>query len=154
MRKLSSVARASFLLASLFFVDKILAFGRAIIIARQFSLSIELDSFNVANNLPDLLFALISGGALAMAFIPVLTGTLTLKGREAFWDLFSRVANLAFVSTAALAVLIAILSEQIVRSQIWIAPGFGPEQQALVAQLMRLNLVATLIISLSGLVMA
>ena len=154
MHRLSSVARASLLLASLFLVDKILAFARAVIIARQFSLSVELDSFNVANNLPDLLFALISGGALAMAFIPVLTGTLTLKGRDAFWDLFSRIANLAFVSTLALGVLIAIFAEEIVRSEIGIAPGFGPEQQALVAELMRLNLIATLLFSISGLVMA
>lgn len=154
MNKLSQVARASLLLASLFLVDKVLAFGRSVIIARQFSLSVELDSFNVANNLPDLLFALISGGALAMAFIPVLTGTLTLKGRAAFWDLFSRVANLAFVATAALALIFAVFSEQIVRSQIGIAPGYGPEQQALVAELMRLNLIATLIFSVSGLVMA
>jgi putative peptidoglycan lipid II flippase len=154
LNKLSQVARASLLLASLFLVDKVLALGRSVIIARQFSLSVELDSFNVANNLPDLLFALISGGALAMAFIPVLTGTLTLKGRGAFWDLFSRVANLAFVATAVLAVVIAAFSEQIVRSQIGIAPGFGPAQQALIAELMRLNLIATLIFSISGLVMA
>jgi len=154
VNKLSRVARASFLLAALFFVDKLLAFGRAIIIARQFSLSAELDAFNVANNLPDLLFALISGGALAMAFIPILSSTLTLKGREAFWDLFSRVANLAFITTAVLAVLIATFSERLVRAQIGIAPGFGPEQQALVADLMRLNLIATLLFSLSGLVMA
>jgi putative peptidoglycan lipid II flippase len=154
LNRLSRVTRATFLVASLFLVDKVLALGRSIIIAREFSLSVELDSFNVANNLPDLLFALISGGALAMAFIPILTGTLTLKGREAFWDLFSRVANLAFVATAALALLIGIFSEQIVRSQIGIAPGFGPAQQALIADLMRLNLVATLIFSISGLVIA
>ena len=142
------------LLASLFLVDKVLAFGRAILIARQFSLSAELDAFNVANNLPDLLFALISGGAMAMALIPVLTSKLTLKGRDAFWDLFSRVANLAFIATAAIAILFAIFSEQLVRSKIGIAPGFGPEQQALVSQLMRLNLIATLIFSISGLIMA
>jgi putative peptidoglycan lipid II flippase len=154
MNRLSRVSRATLLLASLFLVDKVLAFGRAILIARQFTLSAELDAFNVANNLPDLLFALISGGALAMAFIPVLTSTLTLKGRAAFWDLFSRVANLAFVATAAMAVLIAIYSDQLVRSKIGIAPGFGAEQQALVSQLMRLNLIATLIFSISGLIMA
>lgn len=152
MKKISFLARTSLLIGLLFGLDKILAFARSIIIARQFSLSFELDAFNVANNLPDLLFALISGGALSMAFIPVLTQTLTFKGRDAAWTLFSRIANLAFIATASAAVVIAIFSEQIVRAEIGIAPGFGPEQQHLIADLMRLNLIATLIFSISGLV--
>jgi putative peptidoglycan lipid II flippase len=154
MKKLSFLTRTSLLLGFFFTLDKALAFVRSIIIARTFSLTFELDAFNVANNLPDLLFALISGGALAMAFIPVLTEKLTLEGRQSAWDLFSRVANLAFVVTASAAILIAILAEQIVRSQIGIAPGFDTEKQRLIADLMRLNLIATLIFSLSGLVMA
>ena len=154
MKKLSFLTRTSLMLGFFFALDKILAFARSIIIARQFSLSFELDAFNVANNLPDLLFALISGGALAMAFMPVLIQAMSLGGRQAAWALFSRVANLAFVSTAGLAVIIAAFAEQIVRSQIGIAPGFGVDQQRLIADLMRLNLIATCIFSLSGLVMA
>jgi putative peptidoglycan lipid II flippase len=154
MNKLSHLTRTSLLLGFLFLLDKFLAIGRSVIIARQFKLSTELDAFNIANNLPDLLFALISGGALAMAFIPLMTASLTTKGRAAAWDLFSRVANLAFTATTVFAVIIAIFSNQIVRSQIGIAPGFGADQQILVVQLMRLNLVATVIFSISGLVMA
>ncbi len=154
MKRLSFLTRTSLLLAFFFGVDKVLAFARAILIARQFRLSPELDAFNVANNLPDMLFALISGGALAMAFIPVLREALTLHGREAAWDLFSRMANLAFVVTAALALVIALFATPIVRAEIGIAPGFETAQQDLIADLMRLNLLATLIFSLSGLVMA
>jgi putative peptidoglycan lipid II flippase len=154
MNKLSHLTRSSLLLGGFFLLDKILAFGRSIIIARQFQLSPALDAFNVANNLPDLLFALISGGALAMAFIPLLTEYLTTKGRAAAWDLFSRVANVAFVATGSIAVVIAVFAGQIVRAQLGIAPGFGPEQQQLVVELMRLNLIGTIIFSISGLVMA
>jgi putative peptidoglycan lipid II flippase len=114
----------------------------------------QFDAFNAANNLPDLLFALISGGALAMAFIPILSQTLTIKGREALWDVFSRVANIAFLGTAILSIFVAIFAEQIVKAEIGITPGFTPEIQALVAELMRLNLIATLIFSISGLIMA
>src|SRR5690349_5420137 len=134
MNKLSHLTRTSLLLGFFFLLDKVLAFGRSVIIARQSRLSPELDAFNVANNLPDLLFALISGGALAMAFIPLLSEYLTNKDRAAAWDLFSRVANLAFVVTSVVAVVIAIFADQIVRAQIGIAPGFGPEQQTLVAE--------------------
>jgi putative peptidoglycan lipid II flippase len=154
MKKLSFLARTSILIAFLFFLDKLLALGRAALSLDIFGLTSEFDAFNAANNLPDLLFALISGGALAMAFIPILSGTLTLKGREALWDVFSRVANIAFLGTAIISIFVAIFAEQIVKAEIGITPGFTPELQSLVAELMRINLIATLIFSVSGLVMA
>jgi len=151
---MTHIARSTFIIAIFFAVDKVLGFARQILIGRQFGLSRELDAFNTANNLPDLLFALISGGALAIAVIPVLSEWIEREGRPAAWDVFSRVANLFFLVTALLAVVIAIFAGPLVRSQIGLAPGFTPSQQVLVAELMRLNLVATLIFSLSGLVMA
>jgi putative peptidoglycan lipid II flippase len=155
LNKLSFLARTSLLIAFFFFIDKVLAFVRVGIISRQYAGSVELlDTFNAANNLPDVLFALISGGALAMAFIPLMSEYLTTKGSAAAWDLFSRVANLAFIVTGSIAILIAIFAEPIVNAEIGIAPGFGAEQRQLLAELMRLNLIGTVIFSISGLVMA
>jgi len=155
MKKLSFLARTSILIAFFFFIDKVLAFVRVGIISRQFAGTIELlDTFNAANNLPDVLFALISGGALAMAFIPLMSDYLTTKGRAAAWDLFSRVANLAFVVTGGIALFVAIFAEPIVNAELGIAPGFGPEQRTLLAELMRLNLIGLILFSISGLVMA
>jgi putative peptidoglycan lipid II flippase len=155
MQKLTFLARTSLLIAFFFFIDKVLAFVRVGIISRQFSDSVELlDTFNAANNLPDVLFALISGGALAMAFIPLMSDYLTTKGRAAAWDLFSRVANLAFIVTGTFAILIFVFAEPIVNAELGIAPGFSAEQRHLLADLMRLNLVGTIIFSISGLVMA
>lgn len=151
---MSRLTKTSLLLAFFFALDKIAALLRQIIIARQFGLSAELDSFNVANNLPDMLFALISGGALAIAFIPVLSEVLSRQGRNAAWELFSRIANLAFLVTGLLAIVIAVLADSLVRWELGVAPGFGPEQQGLVVMLMRMNLIATLIFSISGLIMA
>jgi putative peptidoglycan lipid II flippase len=89
-----------------------------------------------------------------MAFIPVLSEVLTQQGQRPAWTLFSRVANLAFLVTTALALLVAIFAAPMVRNQIGIAPGFTAAQQDLVIRLMRLNLIATVIFSISGLVMA
>ncbi|MCG2787661.1 MAG: murein biosynthesis integral membrane protein MurJ [Anaerolineae bacterium] len=151
--KLTRTSFNALLVIFLFGFDKVLAFVRTGIISRQYRDEVHLlDTFNAANNLPDVLFALISGGALAMAFIPLLTEYLTKKDRAAAWDLFSRVANLAFVVTAGFAILIAIFAEQIAARVI--APGFPAEQLDLLADLMRLNLIATIIFSISGLVMA
>lgn len=149
---MSRFAKSTLIVAVFFGLEKVLGFVRQIIIARQFGLSPELDAFNAANNLPDLLFALISGGALAIAFIPVLTETLQKQDRQAAWDLFSRIANLVFLVTAGFALILALLAGFLV--QRLVIPGFTPEQQALVTNIMRLDLLATLIFSLSGLVIA
>ncbi len=155
MSKLSPLARNSLIVAFFFFINKALAFVETMIVSRIYSDQVYLlDTFNAANNLPDLLFALISGGALAMAFIPLLTEYLTTKDRAAAWDLFSRVANFGFVVTGIFALLVAIFAQQIVDAEIGIAPGFDMEQRVLLAELMRLNLIATMIFSISGLVMA
>lgn len=153
INKLSFLARTSALIAFFFLIDKILAFVRVGIISRIYTDEVGLlDVFNSANNVPDVLFALISGGALAMAFIPLMSEYLATKGRSAAWDLFSRVANFAFLLTASVAVIVFILAEPLVDNVI--VPGFTAEQRVLVAELMRLNLVSTIIFSISGLVMA
>jgi putative peptidoglycan lipid II flippase len=108
--------------------------------------------FGAANNIPDYLSALLSGGALGMAFIPVLTEVLNRQGRREAWDLFSRIINLAFVITGVFSIIIILLAEPLVRYVI--APGFTFENQTITASLMRLDLVAILIFSISGLVMA
>ncbi len=151
---MSKLFKASLIITIFFGINKIVALFRQAIIARQFGLSSDIDAFNVANNLPDLLFSLISGGALALAFIPVLTEYLDKKGKDDSWKLFSQIANLVFLTTAVLSIIVAIFANPLISSPIGVAPGFTPSQQALTANLMRLNLIATLVFSLSGLVMA
>jgi putative peptidoglycan lipid II flippase len=145
------LVNASALIAFFFAVDKGVAFLRQRLVGQSFGLNSVLDAYNVANNLPDLLFTLISGSALSVALIPVLTETLGRAGRARAWELFSFVANLAFAVTAVFCLFIFIFAEALVASVV--VPGFTPEQRGLVVELMRLNIFATLIFSVSGLVM-
>jgi len=124
--RLTHIARSALIIAVFFGLEKLLGFVRQLLIARQFGLSASLDVFNAANNLPDLIFGLISGGALAIAFIPVLSEYLEEQGRPQMWDLFSRVANLVFLVTAGVSVLVAIYARQLVGSNLGIAPGLHP----------------------------
>ena len=151
---MSHLFRSSIIIAIFFGMEKVLGFIRNILIARVFNLSPELDIFNAANNIPDLLFALISGGALAFAFIPVLSDTLEKQGRPEAWKLFSQIINLVFIIAAVMSVIIAIFAEPLVRSQLGIAPGFDTAQQDVVITLMRLNLFATLLFALAGVVIS
>ena len=146
------IARASLIVSVFFALDKGLAFIRQAMVARQFGLTYEIDAFNAANNIPDLLSAMISGGALGVALIPVLSEYLELRGLPALWDIFSRILNLAFIVTGTVSLLIVIFAEPLV--EYVIAPGFPAQQQALTIELMRLDLFAIMIFSISGLVMA
>ncbi|MCE5207058.1 MAG: murein biosynthesis integral membrane protein MurJ [Chloroflexi bacterium] len=149
---MNHIARSSLIIAFFFGIDKILGFVRQLIVARQFQLSYELDVFNAANNIPDLLSALISGGALGIALIPVLSEYLQTRARKDAWALFSQIINLAFLVTAGLSLIIVFLAPWLMEHVI--APGFPPEQKLQAVKLMRLDLIAILIFSLSGLIMA
>lgn len=152
MKKISRLSRVSLLLAILFGIDKLLSVVRQMLISKEFGLSALLDVYNAANNLPDMLFMLISGGALAIAFIPILTEVLGKEGQEKAWDLFSNILNIGFLLTALMAVVFAIFARPLIENVI--TPGFTQEQIAIATKLMRMNLISTLIFSLSGLIMA
>ncbi len=122
------------------------------IVARVFGAGRELDAYYAAFGLPDLLFTLIAGGALAAAFIPVFTGCLAAGDRAAAWKLAASIINLAFGVTLVAASAAALIAPWLVRSLI--APGFDPDQQRLTADLMRIILVSTAIFSVSGIVMS
>jgi len=154
MKKITKLSRAAILVAISFGVNKLVAILRQLIIARQFGLSAELDVFNVANNIPDLLYALISGGALAVAIIPVMTEVMNKKDRDAAWRVFSQVANIAFLTTLVLSLLVVVFAWPLVQHPLGIAPGFDIEQQTLVVRLMRLDLIGTIIFSMAGLLIA
>jgi putative peptidoglycan lipid II flippase len=148
---LSHIARSSLIIAVFFGIDKVLGFVRQALFSFQFTPD-ELDIFLASNNIPDLLSALISGGALGIALIPVLSGYLQRSDRREAWNLFSQIANLAFVVTAGISLVIILLAGPLVRNVT--APGFDPAKQELTAALMSLDLAAILIFSISGLVMA
>src|SRR5262245_28804169 len=99
---------ASLLVAFFFGLDKLFALGRQYLAARAFGLSANFDAFNVANNLPDTLVAILAGGGLSFALIPILTATLDKHGETRVWELFSYLLNLVLTITAALSLLIAL----------------------------------------------
>jgi len=139
---MTRIARASLIIAFFFGIDKILGLARQILFNRQFG-AVERDIFFVSNNIPDLLSALISGGALGIALIPVITEHLEREDRRAAWTLFSRILNLAFLVTAGISFVIILFAYPLIRHLI--APGFAePDRWALTASLMRLDLLAIL----------
>lgn len=149
---LARIARAASLVMVLFIASRALGLLREIVIGARFGAGAELDAYLAAFRLPDLLFTLVAGGALASAFLPTFSERLAHDHVASAWNLAAKVANLLVLALTILAILAAVLARPLVAHII--APGFSPAQQALTVSLMRWMLVSTVIFGLSGLVMA
>lgn len=136
----------------LFFVlSRALGLVREIVIAGQFGTSASMDAYVAAFRIPDLLFNLVAGGALASAFIPPFSKLLTEGDVKGSWRLATQVINLVFVVVAALCAAAAIFAEPLV--QLTVGRGFAPPEQQLTTSLMRLMLITPAVFAVSGIVM-
>jgi putative peptidoglycan lipid II flippase len=121
---------------------------RNAVIARQFGIGADLDAYYAAFKLPDLLFTIVAGGALATAFIPVFASFLANDDLEGAWRLASSITNLVALIVSALAVVTALLAPWLVRSLI--APGFDADAQSETVAVMRIVLLSTLVFGVSA----
>ncbi|MCC7161716.1 MAG: murein biosynthesis integral membrane protein MurJ [Anaerolineae bacterium] len=134
-----------------FVISRILGLVREIVIASQFGTSAAMDAYVAAFRIPDLLFNLAAGGALASAFIPPFSKLLTEGDTRGSWRLATQVMNLVFVVTALLCIVAAIFAEPLV--QLTVGRGFAPPEQQLTTDLMRLMLITPAVFAVSGIVM-
>ncbi len=145
------IARSTLIVIAAFAIAKAISFAQTIIIANVFGVGREWDAYVTANSIPELIFTLIAGGALANAFIPVFTGHLASEDRSGAWKLASHVVNTVFTVTLLASVIAFVAAPWLVANQI--APGFTASQQAETVALMRILLISTLIFSVSGILM-
>ncbi len=75
------IARATGIVMLAFVLSNLVGLVRQVLVSRAFGTSASLDAFNAAATLPDLLFNLMAGGALASAFLPTFTGFLAQENR-------------------------------------------------------------------------
>ena len=134
-----------------FIASRLLGLLRDVVISARFGTSDALDAYNAAFRVPDIIFTLMAGGALASAFIPTFSGYLARDDNEGAWRLASGIINLLLAALTIAAVIAALFAEPLVTYVL--APGFSPEKQALTIPLMRLLLIAPIIFSVSGVVM-
>ena len=147
----AQIARAAGLVMALFVVSRLLGLLREMVISHQFGTGGELDAYLAAFRLPDILFQIVAGGALASAFIPTFAAHLARQDGKGAWRLASAIINLVLILTSVAAVLAALLAPWLVSAII--APGFDANRQALTADLMRVMLITPVIFGVSGVIM-
>jgi putative peptidoglycan lipid II flippase len=137
-----------------FIISNLVGVVRGMVITDAFGTSAELDSFNAANRIAELLFNIVAGGALGSAFIPTFTGFLTKDDRAGAWRLASGVINLVFAALVLISMLAWVFAPQIVREGLFLlVPESDPVQEALTISLLRIMLPSVVIFGVSGLVM-
>ena len=133
-----------------FLASGLLGFLREAVLARQFGTAVARDSFVAAQQIPELVFVLVAGGALGSSFIPIYAKVRESDPEQA-WQLASAVMTLAAAAAAALGLLIALFAPQLVSGIL--SPGRSDLEQQLTVDMIRLMMLTPFIFSISGLVM-
>jgi len=136
-------------------LSRILGLVREMLIARQFGSSGMVSAYYAAFNLPDLLFFLLSSGALSSAFIPEFTKRFETGKEKEAWQVYSIIfCFMGMVLTAAV-VLFWVFARPLV--SVLAVPGFvtqHPELVPLTMSLTRIILPCQLFFFIGGLMMA
>ncbi len=130
---------AALLLAASQLLSRVLGFVRDAAIAGLIGRGAETDAYNAAFQIPDLMFHLLAGGALSIAFIPLYQRARTQGGVEAaarfLATVLGTISAFALIATA----LLFAFAEPLVALQF---PELPPEVQALTVRLTRIVLPA------------
>lgn len=130
---LSGLAGAAALISVVTIVSRLLGFARTLVFTGTVGLTEVGDAYNWANILPNVLFEVAAGGALAGALIPVIAGPLARGMRDDVSRIASAMLGWTLAGLTVLAVLLAALAGPISG----LAPGTEPEARALIAFLIR-----------------
>ncbi|NLE84406.1 MAG: murein biosynthesis integral membrane protein MurJ [Chloroflexi bacterium] len=148
------IARAATVVMLAYIVSTLVGILRGMVISSAFGTSIELDAYNAANRVTELLFNLTAGGALGSAFIPMFTGMLTRKRTQDAWKLASGVINALLVILVGVTALMWIVAPVIVDKVLYaLVENANLEMLGLTVRLLRTMLPTVIIFGVSGLVM-
>ncbi|MGB4869374.1 MAG: lipid II flippase MurJ, partial [Candidatus Promineifilaceae bacterium] len=139
MNRARHLLQSSIIVILLLGLDKLLGLVRTQLVSAAFGTSRTYDAFTAANQLPEVFVTLISGGALAAAFIPVYSAYLTKEKAQESGRLANTILTLVLIILSGVSALGAIFAPWITRHIL--VPGFPPDLQLLTANLMRIILI-------------
>jgi putative peptidoglycan lipid II flippase len=147
-RKQTNILSAAFVIMVTVFFSRILGLIRDRLLAGQFFGGNEwqLDVYNAAFRLPDMVFQLLVLGALSAAFIPVFSEYLK-KDRDEASLVASSIINIVLTFFLVLGLVIFIFAPDLCRL---IAPSFNAEKLNLMVSLTRIMLIAQIFFCVSN----
>ena len=143
-----SIFSATVVLAVTFLLSALLGFLRTRFLYAAFfkCCLLDLDAYNAAFRIPDLIFKLLVTGALSASFIPVFSSYLHKDKKQAYL-MASSVINLLLIFFIAISIVALIFVHPL--SEL-IAKGFSPYQIDLMSNLTRVLLIAQIFFLVSN----
>ena len=131
-----------------FVLSRMTGLLRTVVVSARFGTGPEMDAYVAAIFIPDLVFQIVAGGAVASAFIPVLSGYLARDDDEGAWRLVSSLFGLAVAILVPIGVLLFVFAEPVLGL---LVSGYSSEQIRLAANLTRVLLASPLFFALGTL---
>jgi putative peptidoglycan lipid II flippase len=104
------IARAALLVAAITVLARVVGFGRWLVFSKTVGAGCLAEAYATANQLPNILFEVVAGGALAGAVIPVLAGSVARDDRVAQGRIIGALLSWSFVLLAPFALLAWLLA--------------------------------------------
>lgn len=105
-------------------LSRITGFIRMWAIGLALGVGATTSAFNLANNVPNMIFELVAGGILSSLFIPTYMDVKAERGEDAAWRFASHVFNLCVLALGVVAVIGIVLPEPFIWTQTF---RFSPE---------------------------
>ncbi|TFV52157.1 virulence factor MviN, partial [Geodermatophilus sp. DF01-2] len=109
------VAGAAALIAVLTVLARLAGFGRTLVFTNAVGAGSTGDVYVAANTVPNIVFEVVAGGALASLVVPMLAGGIATGDREQVRRTASALLGWSLLVLTPLAVLVAVLAEPIAR---------------------------------------
>jgi putative peptidoglycan lipid II flippase len=136
----SRLARSAGLISIATMASRLLGVARETVLAATFGASAQMDAYNVAFRVPNLLRDLFAEGAMTAAFVPTFTRTLATRSREDAWRLGNLVINALVLVTGLLVLFAIVFAEPITRAIVAAEFEQVPDKLRLTTQLTRVML--------------
>ncbi|MQA35074.1 murein biosynthesis integral membrane protein MurJ [Modestobacter roseus] len=112
-RVAQGVAGAALLISALTLLARVAGFGRTVVFTNAVGADSTGDTYLAANNVPNIVFEVVAGGALASLVVPMLAGGIAAGDREQVRRTASALLGWTLLLLVPLAVLLAVLAHPI-----------------------------------------
>jgi len=109
------VGRSAAIISGITMLSRIVGFGRIMVLAWAVGAGSVLDVYNTANRVPNILYEIAAGGALAALVVPLLAAPLARRQPEIVNRTASALLTWSLVTLVPLGIIVALLAEPIMR---------------------------------------
>lgn len=121
----STVGRSAGLMTVLTILSRVTGFIRTWAMAAAIGMSLLSSSYQVANNLPNMLYELVMGGMLVTAFLPVYMGVRRVQGREASNEYVGNLLGILLLLLGGISVLGTVFAPGFIWTQSFLSGDGG-----------------------------